>query len=47
MTVFEICSINKIAVIDKINVFFDDFEFNIIKNSTVNAKKITEDFSAV
>ena len=48
MTVFEICSINKIAVfIDKIDAFFVDFEFNIIENSVVNVKKIAESFSAV
>ena len=47
MTVFEICSINEIVVIDKINVFFDDFEFNIVENSVINAKKIAESFSAV
>ena len=48
MTVFEICSINEIAVfIDKIDAFFVDFEFNIIENSMINAKKIAESFPAV
>ena len=48
MTVFEICSINEIAVfIDKIDALFVDFEFNIIENSVINAEKIAEDFSAV
>ena len=48
MTVFEIYSINEIAVfIDKIDALFVDFEFNIVENSTVNAEKIAESFSAV
>ena len=48
MTVFEICSINEIAVfIDKINAFFVDFKLNIVENSMINAKKIAESFSAV
>jgi len=48
MTVFEICSINEIVIfIDKIDALFVDFEFNIVENSTVNAKKIAESFSAV
>ena len=48
MIIFEICSINKIAVfIDKIDALFVDFEFNIIENSMINAEKIAKDFSAV
>jgi len=48
MTVFKIYSINEIVIfIDKIDAFFDDFKFNIIKNSMINVKKITENFSAV
>ena len=48
MTVFEICSINEIVIfIDKIDALFVDFEFNIIENSVINAKKIAESFSAV
>ena len=48
MTILKICSINEIIIfIDKIDAFFVDFEFNIIENSVINAKKIAESFSAV
>ena len=48
ITVFKICSINKIIIfIDKIDAFFVDFEFNIIENNMINAEKIAENFSAV